>query len=50
MGLIGLFSWLSERIDHYKFLMETTSDENEKNAYAKFISDLEDKQKELGDR
>lgn len=49
MGLVGLFSWLSERIDHYKFLMETTSDENEKKAYAKIIADLEAKQKEIAE-
>lgn len=49
MGLIGLFSWLSERIDHYKFLMENTTDEKEKEAYAKIIADLEAKQKETAE-
>lgn len=47
MGFFGWGGWLSERIDHYKFLMETTSDENEKKAYAKIIADLETKQNEL---
>ena len=46
MGLVGLFSWLSERIDHYKFLMENTTDEKEKAAYAKIIADLEAKKNE----
>lgn len=46
MGSWGLFSWLSERIDHYKFLMETTTDEKEKQAYAKIIADLEAKKSE----
>lgn len=49
MGLIGLFSWLSERIDHYKFLMKNTENKEEKEAYAKIIADLEAKQKELGE-
>lgn len=49
MGIFGWTGWLSERIDHYKFLMETTSDENEKKAYAKIIADLEAKQKEIAE-
>lgn len=46
MGLWGWGSWLSERIDHYRFLMETTDNENEKAAYAKIIADLESKKAE----
>lgn len=49
MGSWGLFSWLSERIDHYKFLMENTTDQKEKEAYAKIIADLEAKQKETAE-
>lgn len=49
MGASGWMWWLSERIDHYRFLMENTSDVNEKAAYAKMIKDLEEKQKEMAD-
>ena len=46
MGLAGLMWWLSERIDHYTFLMETTDNKEEKEAYAKIIADLEAKKAE----
>lgn len=49
MGFLGWTGWLSERIDHYKFLMENTTDEKEKEAYAKIIADLEAKQKEIAE-
>lgn len=49
MGFFGWGGWLSERIDHYKFLMENTTDEKEKEAYAKIIADLEAKQKETAE-
>ena len=49
MGASGWMWWLSERIDHYKFLMENTTDEKEKEAYAKIIADLEAKQNEYAD-
>lgn len=49
MGLAGLMWWLSERIEHYKFLMENTENKEEKEAYAKIIADLEAKQKETAE-
>ena len=46
MGFFGWGGWLSERIDHYTFLMENTDNKEEKEAYAKIIADLEAKKAE----